>query len=241
MTTKKCPSRVVIWFPPTASQNVAVPEPSRDQLRALAAEITSRPEYDLVPRPVDTQWMSDLLFTVLEWVVLPFQWVYHLTAGLPEFLRVIVVLVLAVALVALVGHIVYSLAGAMRGGDDGTLSPDKGRRGIEPSEWERRASAAAGAGEFITAVRHLFRATLGRLEQAEKKPFRPGTTNRDLLRRYRTRSEIAEGLRMFVDTIDRKWYGDEACTENDYAVCLTAYGGVRRAAAPAGGPHAIDT
>jgi hypothetical protein len=203
----------------------------------LATEITNRPEYDLEPRQVETQWVVDILLSLLEWVIAPFRWIYNLTEGLPEFLRVLLVLALLVVLIAIVAHIIYSLATAIRGGDR-KLQADTPRRGIEPSEWERRASAAAASGDYITAVRHLFRAALGRLELVEKKPFRPGITNRELVRRYRSRGEIAAGLQLFVDTIDRKWYGGEVCSEGDYAVCRAAHADVRRAAT--GGAHAVD-
>ena len=89
-------------------------------------------------------------------------------------------------------------------------------------EWERLADDAAERGEWIAAVRHLFRACLARLEERERRPFRRGTTNRGHLRRYRN-AAFCEALEVLVLTIERKWYGDEACDAQDYAACRQAH------------------
>jgi hypothetical protein len=66
------------------------------------------------------------------------------------------------------------------------------------------------------------------LEKFEDKPNRPGTTNRELLRRYQRHPSVVESLRSFVDMIDRKWYGEEQCVQTDYAACRLAHEAVCR-------------
>lgn len=207
-----------------------VPQPSNDQLRSLAADITARPDYDLATRRAEVDWLFDLLIEVLSWLIAPLRWIYKLTEGLPEFFRWLIIAGMLVIVFALIAHIIYTIIQAVRGDRSGSRPSEGAQRRIEPDEWERRAAAAAAAGEYIAAVRYLFRAVLGRLEQADKKPLRPGTTNRELLRRYRARTEVVDGLRLFVDVIDRKWYGGEVCTASDYAECAAAHDGLRRAA-----------
>jgi len=207
-----------------------VPQPSNDQLRSLAADITARPDYDLATRRAEVNWLLDLLLEVLGRLIAPLRWIYERTEGLPEFFRWLIIAALLVIIFALIAHIIYSVVQAVRGDRGGSRPPEGATRRVGPDEWERRAAEAAAAGDYIAAVRHLFRATLVRLEQSEKKPLRPGTTNRELLRRYRTRSEVVDGLRRFVDVIDRKWYGDEVCTASDYAECAAAHDGLSRAA-----------
>ncbi len=204
--------------------------PTVEQLRERAAEILSGRDYRLNDRRADNSWLFALILEILEWILVPFRWLFELTAGLPSFLRWMIVLGLAVLAIVLIVHIAYTLVTAIRipkrVSDSGL---DTKRRGIGPSELDRLAYEAAGRSDFITAIRFLFRASVVRLELFEKKSNRPGTTNRELLRRYQNRPELSSSLRKFVETIDRKWYGDELCSGEDFQSCERAHGDVCRA------------
>jgi uncharacterized protein DUF4129 len=76
-----------------------------------------------------------------------------------------------------------------------------------------------------------------RLETREKRRFRVGTTNREHLRRYRN-SPIADPLRLLVDTLDLKWYGDAPCQPEDYATCREAHAQIRQFARRTADVHA---
>ncbi len=205
----------------------AIPTP--EALREKAAEIVAGPDYRLHSGQSDNSWMFALLLEIIDWILVPFRWLFALTEGLPDFLRWVIVLGLAAILVVLLGHIAYSITSAIRGPKrvSGSGLVERRRR-IDPAELERLADEAARRGDHITAIRFLFRASVVRLELAEKKANRPGTTNRELLRRYRNRPGLGDSLRQLVETIDRKWYGDEACSETDYAACQSAHGDVCR-------------
>lgn len=197
--------------------------PDETVLRDKMREVLSRPIYR-VERPTnDSFWMVELFLKVIEWLITPFRWLFEITDGLPMWLRVVIVVVLVVALVAVLTHFVFTLFRALGGerrvdlAASITQSPLKTAR-----EWERLADAAAERGEWIEAVRHLFRACLARLEERERRPFRRGTTNRGHLRRYRNAS-FSESLEVLVVTIERKWYGDESCDAGDYAACQQAH------------------
>ena len=214
--------------------------PSSQALREKAMEIVSGRDYQINTGQSDNSWSLLLLLEIIRWILMPFIWLFNLTAGLPDFLRWIIVLGLAALLMLLIGHIVYSFVTAIRRpkriGDAGL---DSRHRRIDPEEVERLAGDAAERSDYVTAIRLLFRASVLRLELAEKKSHRPGTTNRELLRRYQARPSLSESLKLFVETIDKKWYGDEICSDADYAACQQAHREVRRALGePA---HAVGT
>ena len=200
-----------------------IPIPSSEALREKAMEIVSGRDYQINSGQTDNSWSLLLLLEIIRWILMPFIWLFKLTEGLPDFLRWIIVLGLAALLVLLIGHIVYSFVTAIRRPKrirDAGL--DSRHRRIDAEEVERLAGDAAGRADYVTAIRLLFRASVLRLERAENKSLRPGTTNRELLRRYQGRPSLNESLRLFVETIDRKWYGDEICSEIDYAACQRA-------------------
>jgi hypothetical protein len=126
--------------------------------------------------------------------------------------------------VALIAHIIYTLIKAV---SDPTirrrLQLDSTSREIDPDEIERDAELVGAQGDYIGAVRLLFRAALRRLEIFEKKKFRPGITNREVVRRYRA-SPVAESLTRFVNTIELKWYGQLPCEQDDYLTCRNEHG-----------------
>ena len=144
-------------------------------------------------------------------------------------MRWLIILALLAILALLVWHMLYSVVQAMQAPRSrARLDRDALGGRPDPAELERQAEAAAARADFITAVRLLFRADVLRLEEFEDKPNRPGTTNRELLRRYQRHPNVAESLRSFVDLIDRKWYGEEQCVQTDYAVCRLAHEAVCR-------------
>ncbi len=208
-------------------KQAAVPSP--ETLREKAAEIVAGPDYRLDSGQSDNSWLFALLMEIMDWILVPFRWLFALTEGLPGFLRWMIVLGLSAVMLLIIGHIIYSLAMAVRGPKRGArAASDERRRSIDPAELERLAGESALRADYITAIRFLFRASVIRLEHCEKKKNRPGTTNRELLRRYRNRPGMSDSLRHLVDAIDRKWYGDEVCSAADYAVCQSAHSEVCR-------------
>ena len=173
---------------------------------------------------------------VLRWLATPFRWLLGALEGLPEWLRWSVVLGLVGILVLLVFHISYTIVGAITG--------PRHKRGLEvadpraprdPAALERQAAEAATRGDFITAIRLLFVACLLRLELAEKRGFRAGTTNREHLRRHQG-SAVFEPLKVFVEMIDTRWYGRGVCGPEEFEACRAAHAQIRSVAQEL--PHA---
>lgn len=201
-----------------------------EAVRRAASEIVSRPEYNLQKGTSDDSWLYSLLLEIIDWILVPLRWLFDIMKGLPDFLWWTIVLGLATVAILLVAHIAYSLVTALRKPKRlQEFELTSRRRTIDPEEFDRLALEAARRADYITAIRFLFKASVARLELTEKRPNRPGTTNRDLLRRYRNKPLLSEPLKQLVDTIDRKWYGDEVCTDADFAFCQTAHGNLTQA------------
>lgn len=198
--------------------------PDENVLRDKVREVLARPDYHLQPSGDSTEWLIETLLTVLKWIIAPFKWIYELSEGLPGVLRWLIVLALAVAVVAIVAHIIYTLVSAMRGGDRErfVLPTEPAPARMTATELEQLAESAAARGELIVAVRFLFRASLARLELREKKLTRRGLTNREHLRRYRG-TPFFEPLEILVSTIEWKWYGEQTCVNEDWETCRRAY------------------
>ena len=198
--------------------------PDETVLRDKVREVLARPDYHLQPPGESTEWLIEAFLAVLKWIIAPFRWIYELSEGLPGVLRWLIVLVFAVAVVALVAHIIYTLVSAMRGGDRErfALPTETAPTRMTATELEQLAESAAARGELIVAVRFLFRASLTRLELREKKRTRRGLTNREHLRRYRG-TPFFEPLEILVSTIEWKWYGEQACANEDWETCRQAY------------------
>ena len=200
--------------------------PTDEQLRGTLREVLSRPDYQIDPPAEPSEGMLRILATLLRWILTPFKWLFDAMEGLPDFLRWLVVIVLFVVLVALLAHIAWTFYQAMTGGrrpQGRTLLPSESADAeLSVSELEAAAEQAFNQGALIEAVRFLFRAALTGLTERERKKFRRGTTNRQFLNHFRN-SAVSPHLQIFVSTIERKWYGDEPCENQDYDDCRDAY------------------
>lgn len=210
--------------------------PPSETIRDRAAEVLSRSYYDLdvAPRPSGPPWW----WNILRWILKPFQWLFESMDGLPDWLRWIIVVGLALLCLALIIHIIYSFVVAIRGTSRRSRAAFKlgESRDVPPEDLEREAETARTAGDYIGAIRLLFRAALRRIEVAEEKKFRPGLTNRELLRRYRS-SPIFPALERMIETIDLKWYGGQTCLAQDYVACQAEHQRIRQAVERAGHAH----
>ncbi|NQT38913.1 MAG: hypothetical protein HQ581_15560 [Planctomycetes bacterium] len=204
---------------------VSLPDP--ETIRRTAEEVVQRPDYRLEPLGEGGKTFLDLFLGMIEWLLTPLSWLFGALDGLPEWLRWLIVAGLLVLLLALVAHIIYAVVTALRGPTRSARARALSEpRHLDPGLPEREAEAAAAAGDYIGAIRLLFRACLLRLAAGEKRAFRPALTNREYLRRYRG-TPVFDGMSLFVETIDCKWYGGAACAPTDYKACRDAHGRIR--------------
>ncbi len=206
-----------------ATSATAGTAPDAQTIRRTARDIVNRSEFQI--RPV---YSNRAIWDFIERIFGP---IIRFFAGLWDIspiLAWVVIIALILLGALLVLHIVYTFqkAIARRAEIGGLLNGDV--RKNDPAELERQAEDAAIGQQYVTAVRLLFRAALLRIAQREKRELRPGTTNREYLRRY-GRSTFADSLRKFVEVIDAKWYGLGVCDADDYRACRLAHSNIRSA------------
>jgi hypothetical protein len=194
---------------------VTLPPP--DAIRRTAEDVVARPDYDFGVRTGTHE--PPLWLELLRWILKPFEWLFESMEGVPDFFRWLIVIVAGIVCVALIAHIIYTLIQAIRGPvrRSGQVYTSAARE-VDPLDLEREADRIGDRGDYIGAIRLLFRAALRRIELAERKQLRPGFTNRELLRRYRA-SPLFASLERFVETIEQKWYGNTPCEQVDYIAC----------------------
>ncbi len=205
------------------------PPPDTETIRRTAAEILQRREYQLDrdTRMGDT--IVDIFVWLFEWLIYPFRWLFNAMDGLPEGFRWVVVIGLVLLLIVLVGHLLYTLVTVLRpvARTVQFSSAMDSKRKLSAKEYEDLAQQAFAQQDYIVAVRFLFRASLVHLQVLEGRPFSPGLTNRQYVRRYR-KSPFVGALQSFVEVIDQGWYGNGICREEEFYRCREAYAEIRR-------------
>ena len=205
----------------------ASPLPDPETIRRTAEQVLRRPDYQLDPQPDSGPTLLELLQRFFRWILTPFQWLLDALAGLPGWLRWPIVIGLVALLILLVFHIGYTIVRAVSGPRQKRgLAAALQRTPRDPAALERQAAEAVSRGDFITAIRLLFVACLLRLELAEKRAFRAGTTNREHLRRHQD-SPVFEPLKLFVEIIETRWYGQGVCGLEDFEACRAAHAQIR--------------
>jgi hypothetical protein len=198
-----------------------------ETVRDVAREVIARPEFQVDEPSTLPYDILDAILRFLAKIFKPFQEFAEYLYEASPFLFWLVVVGLVLIAAALIAHIVYSFRVALARRAETISGLTKSKRVLDPNKLEADAKAAAMRGDFIGAVRLIFRACLARLEAAEERTWRLGLTNRELLSRYRN-TQMAEALRTLVETIDAKWYGHALCDAADYEACVQAQNSVKR-------------
>jgi hypothetical protein len=188
--------------------------PPPDAIRRTAEEILARSYFDLDTGEIDLTFLRRIA-AWFEELLAPFNTFFQGLYATSPVLALLLIAGLFVIVVLLVWHIAYTFKLALRRRDGSgpvDLSEDAPD---DPAAWEREAAAAAGRGEYVTALRALLRAALLRLEAAAERRLRPAVTNREYLRRFRA-TPAHEPLAALVGLVDAKWYGSSPCTGEDY-------------------------
>jgi hypothetical protein len=199
----------------------AARSPDADLIRRTAEEVARRPEFRLEPKSDN----SALVRYLLEKLGELFGYLGALWHLSPVVACILVIVVLSIVVAILVRIALTIRQGWVGQSPAGNMAAHK-RRQLDPTKWERDAEQAAQQGDYIGAVRLLFRAAVIRLEQRAGRVARPGTTNREYLARYRA-SDAIDALRQFVEVIDAKWYGYGVCDADDFQRCRQAHALIR--------------
>lgn len=195
--------------------------PPPDEIRRVATEVMERPEFH--PDSLsDSGAAESLWLEILKWLWERFEWLVAMLAFLPGFLQIPVAVLLVLLLLFLIARMIMGVSRVARMPQEEQSLRQRRRQTLTVAELERMAAASHQKGDPIEAVRLLFRAAILRLEKAEKRPNRPGATNRELLRKYRA-VEIQTPLKTMVETIDAKWFGGRPSEPDDYLRSHEAY------------------
>lgn len=211
--------------------------PDAETIRRTAAEVVQRADYRLQPESRADEVFLSLILNGLQLIISAFRSLFYLVEGLPEWLQWVVIVGLVLVVLVISGHMFYSLFMLFRSTrqrDSATLTLPTVV--LDPAKLERQADDAAARGDSSLAVRLLFRACLLRLEKAESRKLRSGTTNREVLRRHR-QAPVYEPMKVFVEIIENKWYGMGECSAGDYQTCRVAHAELLRLTKGAGDVH----
>ena len=197
--------------------------PAAEEIRDTARLVLERPEFQVETAPPGAEQLLQLLEWLIRQLLRPFVWLFNAMEGFPDPLRWLIVIALFVLLIALLGHIFYTVFSVLRPPSRKTTLVDVARGNeLQPADFEKLADEAAADRDYIGAVRCLFRAALVSLQQREQRRLRPGITNREILSRLRD-ARLVDAMRLFVETIDAGWYGRQPCGEGEYRRCREAY------------------
>ena len=111
--------------------------PPAGSIREKAAEVVSRPYYELdASRPGGTP----LIVEFFRWLSAPFKSLFDMLEGVPDPLRWLIVILCVLACIGLVAHIIYSLATTMSGPlARRRPSYDDAAQEVDPQEFETQA------------------------------------------------------------------------------------------------------
>lgn len=83
-------------------------------------------------------------------------------------------------------------------------------------QWADDADLLFRQGKVAEAIRALYLAILSSSHRRSWIDYHPGKTNGEYLRRFEGPGEAQALLTAFTRLYERKWYGRESCTEQDY-------------------------
>src|SRR5207247_663212 len=100
--------------------------------------------------------------------------------------------------------------------EEALLPPLMDRDARTPAEAYDNAQRFINAGDYRSAVRQLYLATLLMLDQRGRLKFDPTLTNREYLRQAAKDPRTTTALQPIVETFDRTWYGFEPISTQEF-------------------------
>lgn len=184
---------------------------SAQAARQLLDEILSRPGYqwtDAQPGPLARLWEQFLNFLFRQLSGLSAPGSPILTYGLTLLGIIALLIVLAYAARSLLGNFTTTIDPQTEASD----TPD-----LTASAAARQAETLSQGGDYRTAVRYLYLASLLTLDERGILRYDRTRTNREYLRTVDNQPELAARLRQVVEVFDQVWYGYQPLDEAAYA------------------------
>jgi hypothetical protein len=197
----------------------AAPHPDDAAIHARINEILSRPEFASNPPFNFWRWL-------LEKVLDLFRSLGALGATAPALWWTLVI-VSMLALVALLTHITLTLRGLwwsrVSHADEDDDDDLRERRGRLSLAYREEALHCASQGDFTEAIRYLFLSLVYHFDEGKRVLFRKNLTNREYLGLFEDRPDVYANLKVFVDTLDERWYARRSSEPSHYESCLALY------------------
>jgi hypothetical protein len=198
----------------------AAPQPSDVEIQRQLEGVYGRPEFDPKPKTTFVQWLLTKLESAFRWLGT----LYEKAPGLYWVLLISCLLLLGL----LVGHIVWTVRRALFLGTTGKVDEAIRSERVRLSGAHRaEALLRAERGEYTEAIRYLFLSLVYFFDESGRVSFQRAYTNREYLRLFADRPEVHDQLRVFIDTLDRDWYGEHPTAREQYEDCLALYESLR--------------
>jgi hypothetical protein len=206
------------------SEAAALPSP--EIIRETAESIIKNTDYKL-EYSSETNYVYEKFVDIIKSILEPFISLFDYLSDISPILAIGITIILFLILVLLIWHIVYSIKTAFgKSVIEKDFSHLEDKQYKNPSELEEEARQALKNGDYISAVRKMFTASIIRIEQTRDRFIVFSFTNREYLQEF-SESEYYPHLTAFVEVIDYSWYGRGICTENDCQRAFTAHRNIR--------------
>ncbi len=189
---------------------------TNEEIRARLKDILARPEFS-------PEKQADWSRRFLEWLADILGWLSGLRGASP--LAFWLLLLGSTALLILLAcHIAWTVRGVMLvdGAAQERARAAAQRRLLSLVHWED-AKLRAAQGDFTEAIRFLFLSLVYHFDESGRVLFQQAFTNREYLALFDDRPDIRSGLSVFVDALDKHWYGQQPTERALYEQCLAQY------------------
>jgi hypothetical protein len=187
----------------------------QDAIHSTLEKIFAREEFQDKPQGW-TDWFLELVKAFFKWLGT----LYDNSSWWFWLLLIVCVLVL----VLLLCHIVYSVYRVFYQDPRRQQTAASGNLRRQLSlRYVHDAEKLAAKAEYTEAIRHLFLSLVYYYDEKEEFLFRPALTNHEYLQGFVKQKELHQELNRFVNTLDERWYGMQACSEADYQSFRQSY------------------
>lgn len=175
---------------------------------AALQELLSRPPF---AQPTELPWWQTILLQILAFLE---RLAGNTAQGVFEWRDLLIVL----AVVVVIGVLVYFILNLRRNlvSEESIPPALLQQEARTPGEAFDNAQRHINAGDYRSAVRQLYLATLLLLDQHGRIKYDPTLTNREYLRQTRNDARTTAALQPIVETFDRTWYGFEPISKQDF-------------------------
>jgi hypothetical protein len=193
-----------------------------DAAESALDDVLARDEFQPEPAEDESQslwqrflgWVNDLITSFFEWL----DGLLGGSSGEGSPLSIALALIGVLVIVGIVAFAVRSVRESMTPGVT-RLAEGSAEEHYTSAQARAEAERLFATGDYRSALRMLYLATLIRWEESGRLRFDRSLTNREVVARVTLHGDatLLEQLSPLVERFDRVWYGGAPCTSSDYA------------------------